>query len=241
LGGKLVRKICIVGTGPSWNEAPFDDESWEIWTFNEAYKTIGDKRATRWFEIHDRYSPSKNTPEHAAFLQSCTIPLYMREHYDDIPASLAFPKDELMAHFTKKGCNGATYFTCTASWLIALAIFEDCDELMLCGIDAALHSEHGYQIPSCEYWIGLAEGMGKRVTIAGEGGLLKCHHLYGFEGSNKFSVFLKKNLKGLKEREKQYAAEEAKGRAMLQQIQVQQAEIRGALGAYHTVLRNWTH
>ncbi len=227
-----MRKICIVGTGKSWADAPFDDVQWDVWTHNPQ-----SKRVTRYFEIGKK----DESPEHAAFLSGATFPVYMREHYDDIAQSIAYPKDDVIAHFTQKGCNGATYFTCTASWLLALAIFEGCDELMLCGIDAAMHSEHGYQVPSCEYWIGLAEGMGIRVTIAGEGGLLKCHHLYGFEGSNKFSVFLKKNLKGLKEREKQYAAEEAKGTALLQQIQVQQAELRGAMGAYHTVLRNWTH
>ena len=47
---KPEKKIAIVGCSDSKDEAPYDDDSWELWAMNNAYSHV--RRRTAWFEIH---------------------------------------------------------------------------------------------------------------------------------------------------------------------------------------------
>ena len=96
---KVATKIAIVGFAPNWETAPFENDDFEIWGLNELYKYFQKKKgavADRWFEIHSRESPSKNTEEHIGFLKQCPIPVYMQEHYPDIPNSKPYPLEEVI-------------------------------------------------------------------------------------------------------------------------------------------------
>lgn len=132
-------KVAIVGFAPGWQQAPFKDESFEIWTLNEAYKMLPQVEgagADRWFEIHSRQSPSKNKEEHINFLKQCPVPLYMWDHYDDMPNSIKFPKDEIVSLF------GTSYFTNSISWMIAMAIYEGFETIHVYGVDMAQNDEY---------------------------------------------------------------------------------------------------
>jgi len=94
------RRIAILGTAPSWKDAPFMDASWEKWALNDAYDLYGPiltKQCSRWVDIHppDKFwfRPKNNKivlasdvppghfvrPEgHVEWLQSCGMPLYVR-------------------------------------------------------------------------------------------------------------------------------------------------------------------
>ena len=50
---------------------------------------------------------------------------------------------------------------------------------------ASHNSEYHHQRPSCEYFLGIAEGMGLKVFIPDEADLLKTRFLYGFGESEK--------------------------------------------------------
>ena len=90
------KKVAIVGFASNWQDAPWADEECEIWGLNELYmyfqKIPQKARADRWFEIHSRHSPTKGIPEHQDWLRKCPIPVYMHEHYEDIPNSVPYPK-----------------------------------------------------------------------------------------------------------------------------------------------------
>ncbi len=237
---KKVKKVCIVGFAPSWKEAKWEDESYEIWCLNEMYKRsdqVPKFRATRWFEIHNRNSASKSIEEHQAWLKSCPVPLYMWDKYDDLPNSVKFPKDEIVAWLRDKGHSGAGYFTNSISWMVALAMYEGYEEIQLVGVDMANDSEYGWQRPSCEYFIGLAEGMGIKFYIPPASDLLKCTQLYGFESDNKNRVWMKAQTKELSNRSKTYAQQEEQHRNAMMQAMIAQAEIRGAKSAYSEILK----
>ena len=234
------EKVCILGFAPSWREAPFADQSYEIWCLNEMYKVakqVPAFRADRWFEIHDRNSKSKATPEHTAFLKQCPVPLYMWGHYDDIPNSVRFPKDEIMRWLESKVFYGSGYFNNSISWMVALAMMEGFKHIAIYGVDMATGDEWGHQKPSCEYFIGLAEGMGIKVEIPDSSELLKCAQLYGFESNNKLRAWMKAQTQEMGKRVQGIGQQAVQLQQNLTQAQIAQAQCQGAQQAYKEILK----
>ena len=154
----------------------FGSPDWEIWGINQLWKTFPElpKHATGWFQIHDWDEMVETDHNEIAWLASRKFPIYMRKEWEEIPTAIRFPKEEIVQEF-------GTYFTNCISWMIAFAIHAGFKEIHLYGIDMAMDYEYGYQRPSCEYFIGLARGMGVRVYIPRGSDLLKTTRLYGFE------------------------------------------------------------
>ena len=176
---KPTKKVAIVAYAPSRVLAPFNDPTWEIWGLNELYGYIPD-RWDVWFEPHSAevMRRTANFEKHHEWLKAQTKPIYMKEHYPGIPASVAYPIKQVLDRF-------GTYFNNSVSWLIALAILEGATEIALYGVDMALGTEYSDQRPSCEYMIGFARGMGIPVYVPTECDLLKSAWLYGFEDEPK--------------------------------------------------------
>jgi hypothetical protein len=239
---KKKKKVAIVGFAPTWNKTPFDDQEFEIWGLNELYKYFErtpNARADRWFEIHNRNSPSKNTKEHITWLQNCPIPLYMWDHYDDMPSSVVFPKEKIIKYLEDKGYSGSKYFTNSISWMIGLAVYMKFEEIHVYGVDMAQESEYQWQRPSCEYFIGLAEGLGIKFYIPGESDLLKAGQLYGFETDNQLRVKMKARIKELKQRKKALEAEINRAQQGIQQHSAAINQITGAIEDCNYWLKNW--
>lgn len=191
------KKLAIVGFAPSsYDKAPFHDPTWEVWGLNDLYVLPGVSRADRWFEIHIRQEIDISTrdPNHIKWLRERRdMPIYMIRRFDDIPMSLEYPLREVVAHFADKGV-GADYLTNTISFELALAIYEkdkglaDWEYIGVWGVDMAQGgaygqpSEYAEQRPSCEFWMGLAEGRGIYVYVPPASDLLKAPGIYGFEG-----------------------------------------------------------
>ena len=238
---KKREKVCIIGFAPSYSDAPWGrSDEYEYWTLNEFYRcmpNIKNCSIDRWFEIHDRDSESKVNPEYQAFLKSCPVPLYMWRHFDDLPNSLPFPKDEIMNWLEDKGFLGSGYFTNSISWMLAFAMMEGFKHVELWGIDMSNLEEYGWQKPSVEYFVGLAEGMGIKIHIPSTSELLKCAQLYGFESNNRNRAWIKKQRgemdKGIEGLSQQMLMVRENERRM----EIKQAELRGAREAYQTILR----
>ena len=194
------KKVAIVGCSDSAHLAPFGfdpknpEEAWEIWGVNNGY--VKTPRWTRWFEIHPvkfksgsyfrrkqirpgifEYSPDfrgANVEEYLRMLASLNCPVYMQKKWEIIPKSEAYPLEEVLNRF-------GNYFTNTISYQIALAIKEGFQEIALFGVDMATGSEYGPQRPSCEFFLGVAAGMGIKIIIPPEADLLKARFLYAFQ------------------------------------------------------------
>ena len=178
------RRVAIVGFADSRDEAPFGDPTVELWGMNRLHAVMPDKPWDRYFQLHDILEAHEGDEEHLSWLRAQTIPVYLRP--DDIgkhqiPAEIPYPKQEIVEQF-------GSYFTNTVSWLIAFAIREGFEEIGIYGVDMAqdalLDSEYAYQRPSCEYFIGIAAGLGISVFIPPGSDLLRASHLYGFESGD---------------------------------------------------------
>lgn len=198
-------KVAIVGRAPSsQKDAPFTDESYEIWTLNTAAQLNEIPRWDRQFEIHDVARIVKHSQEgYPEWLAEVAKekPVYVQQAIKDtlVPDGIAYPIEEVVARF-------GNYFNNSISYMIALAILEDAQEISLYGVDMAqydigLKSEYAHQRPSCEYILGIAAGMGIKVHVADKCDLLKCRSLYGFEDNTAYAQKAQARIKELEGRE----------------------------------------
>lgn len=203
-------KVLICGKAKdSLIRCPFNDPTWEVWSLNDAPMKSEVPRWDRNFELHDIDKHHRANPKYAEFYQWLQLdhgkPIYLRQLDPEIPSGVAYPKDEVVARFGR-------YFTSTISWMLALAIHEGATDIGVYGANMVLHetsegSEYSYQKPSCEYFIGLARGMGINVVVPQESDLLKVRHLYGFEDKSDWEAKLDVRRRELKLRKEVCEAE----------------------------------
>lgn len=185
---KKKERVAIVGCASSKDMAPYGDDSWEFWGVNNLFLTMPKVKWSRWFEIHEfTRDPAGNwirrgkndfrgqpVNDYVKGLLTLKCPIYMQRHWPEIPNSVPYPLAEVKRRF-------GNYLTNTVSIEICLALMEGFKEIGIWGVDMAVGSEWQNQRPSCEYFIGLAEGMGVKVIIPDEADLLKTRFIYGFE------------------------------------------------------------
>ena len=206
-----MKKLAIVGTAPSSiHLAPYNNPDYEIWGLNGVYSYIdfaNITNITRWFDIHsmeaikELYASTHYTYGSGYFewIKNLAIPIYMQEAFSDFPTSVKYPLEEILRKFPRK------YFTNTVSWMLALAIYEGYEDISIFGVDMCVADEYAHQRPSCEYFIGYAEGLGIKVYIPNESDLLKTPFLYGFEDEKK--NFMRAKLLARKQELEQKKAE----------------------------------
>jgi hypothetical protein len=232
--GEPGKKVAILGFTDSIKQAPFDDPTWEIWGLNELYLMI--PRWSRWFEIHSREvyeADKKRTSDHILALRAMTCPVYMHQHYDDIPTSVPYPLPQVAELFTNPG-KGLPYLTNTISYMIALAILEGFTEIAVYGVDMATDSEYSIQRPSCEYFLGFAQGRGVKVSVPPDCELLKTDFLYGYQTPEieRWNSRMLAKEKDLGHRMSEYDTQMAN-------ISEARAQLRGALQIIAHLRNNW--
>lgn len=204
---KRTDKVAIVGFAPSsMHLAPFQDESWEIWTLNNIYSALPLNRWDRWFELHKNfreYPPMHDVRmdagaivrgdsrpavgavvQHVDWLkqQAPDRPIYFLDDEPDIPAGVKYPLDQVLAWCQQEGV--APYFTNSISYMIALALMDGYKTIGVWGVDMAAGGEYQQERPSVEYWLGVAKRYAE-VVLPKESELLKAR-LYGYELDNQF-------------------------------------------------------
>jgi len=182
--------LCIIGCADSKDLAPFKEkEKYEFWGVNNLFLTqpIEQYPWTRWFEIHSithdgRRFLRRGKPEfrgqkvndYIEDLIKLKIPVYMQQFWPQIPNSVPYPLQAVLKAF-------GNYFTNTISYMLALGIAEGFKRIEVWGVDMAVDSEYFWQRPSCEYFLGIAQGRGIETFIPPEADLLKTRFLYGFQ------------------------------------------------------------
>lgn len=180
-GPGRLRKIAIIGTAPSLWGAPWDDPSWQIWAHASGMNVIkGGWQPDLLIDLHPphcfREERKNGFRNYYEFLQHCRIPVLMQERYDEIPASVRFPRERLLTEWP-----GVKYGSLT-SYLIAYALMQGVTHLGFWGIHYAHKSEYEEQRANTEHWIGIARGQGVQIIIPADSPL--CHEPaedYGYE------------------------------------------------------------
>jgi hypothetical protein len=185
------KKVALVGFASTTRHlAPYDDSEWEIWCLNEAHHAPWLRRITRWFQIHQEWDFMKGGNQsyegHRKWLlEKHDFPIYMQQEFEQVPSCVVYPLDEIVERFlgnVKRGNEVNKYFTSSYSYMMAMALLEDFDEIGTWGFEMATDTEFRYQKGSTEFWMGLAAGLGKEVRITPECQLLS-GAMYGWEAS----------------------------------------------------------
>lgn len=190
---KPVKRVCILGTAPTWRDAPFDDPSVEMWALNDMH-LLNPPRADRWFDLHPldkmffrgagKKLAGHDVPAgyflrpagHLEWLRKQQIPVYVQD-----AAALGSPSART---FPRERCEREVYDTYCSSpaWMVALAILEGVTELHVYGIHLATEWEYINQRPNFEALLMLAAGKyGVKLVIPKGCPLLRGTHKYGYE------------------------------------------------------------
>ena len=199
--GGVKPPLCIVGTAESLKEAPFGDESVEIWAAGTAIARPECERADKVFELHPRRYWGNPAPleRYSEF----DGPVYMQDHYEEIPNSVKYPHDEIKERFHLDAMGNNLYVTNTITWMLLLAIYEGYTDISLYGVHMSHETEYAYQRSSCSWALGIIHGLmlaGEKYTIriAEQSSLLKAEYEYGYDEPTKTMQYLQGRLDGLK-------------------------------------------
>lgn len=181
--------VGIVGYTASRLKAPQGDPEWDLWGLNNLHLApdIDTSKFGAWYDLHDLDTIRSDAP-HVEWLEGGAdgLPVWVWEPQAEWPTSQRFPVEQMLASFPR-------YFTNSVSWMTAHAIvvlterataqgrpLTDCT-LGVWGIDMATGGEYAAQRPSCEFFLGVAMGLGIRVELPDSSDLLKAGVLYGAE------------------------------------------------------------
>jgi hypothetical protein len=112
--------------------------------------------------------------DHEEFLASLDIPVYMQEVDPLIPTSVRYPLASVSGFF-------GGYYTSTAAYMLALALYEQVDQIGMLGIYMDKEPEYSAQRPCVEYYLGVMKGMGGTKLVLPEDCTLAEAPLYAYD------------------------------------------------------------
>jgi len=222
----------------------------------------------RWFQLHawqnlqkvgqkapspfyfSEGPPHPRDANHVPYLQQLNgtkeqggwnVPLYLMHPRPELPNARIVDREAIAAYFPRRL---GRYLTNSISYMIAYAIMEMAPdhkakkdaELGIFGVDMMVAggagSEYGWQRPSVEAFIGYAEGLGIPVHIPDESDLLACAFAYGDELGNQYR-------NRMTAAQRLHAQQFANFQANRHQIELAEAEARGASNALMAMIGNW--
>lgn len=164
---KKHRRIALVGTADSWVDAPFGDETWEIWCVGGLQEAV--PRADRWFEVH---RISARDPEWVKswrdLMRKAKCPIWMFYPEPDLGEVIAYPVREVSEKY------GTFFMTSTFSWMAALALHEGLgagDEMGFFGVDMEYGTEYKEQRAGLQHFKDMARAMGVSITQVTSSGI----------------------------------------------------------------------
>lgn len=245
------RKLAIVGFTSSLHLAPWGDPEWEVIGCNNLHNQIPElwPQATAWQNLH-KWPDIKCDPGHVAWLLEAPFPVWLFPQTiadaakDGVvfPTAVPFPVDEILA--AAAGMAGERYFTNSIAWMVALAVMRLQDvedaELALYGIDLAQETEYRVERPCVEYWLGVAEALGIKVTIPAQADILKSAFLYGVDhGGDAFAEKVRVRIAELEQKLVEANAQWETLRSQMEQTRYMQYQVAGALEDCRYWAQNW--
>lgn len=168
----MTDTVAILGRGKTRKYMEYA-ENVDYWAMNDDVLTIPIHNVKALFEMHTDWTVRyPHSPQYTEFItKRLPFPVFTHGVVEQIPSSVAFP-----LHAMPKA-----YFTCTVAYAIAYAAtLTDYKNIELWGVD--LMNEPGQiyheQRTSVYYWMGRAEGMGKRIVLPRESQLFKAPIYY---------------------------------------------------------------
>lgn len=152
-----------------------------LWSCNGLHTLLPDSPVAygvihSWFQIHREVDLYKEAPEHLEWLKiKHPFPIYMVRKFKEYPSSVPLPVEDLKKLWT---FDTPVSFASSFSWMVALAILQEYDEIEVRGVHFTTPREAYLEAPNFMAWLGIAAGQG--IKIRGYGRLFD-PYLYGQE------------------------------------------------------------
>lgn len=173
-----MKKIAIVGSGPNYHEAPFNDDNWEIWTIAGLFNI--NPRVTRVYEIHHVKQTEKDINELEPKLAKQKYD-WMLKNVNVFHPSFGKTFEGRAIDFEGLMNKYGRYFTSSIAWMLAEAIEEEPDEIALYGVSMSSQNEYSHQKPAVAMLVGWAKAKGIKVLLPRGCELLSAPYIYGYE------------------------------------------------------------
>lgn len=168
--------------------APFDNDAFDVWLFNEWANAPWCKRWDACIQIHEpniyKNQENEKDPKHWKWLQKDHgKPIYMQEVDQLVPGSVKYPLEEINARFMSNlrwEKKEQKYYRATIAYAIALALYLGYKEIHIWGVELSSHAEYRSQRDNFIFWMGAAIGVGAKVTLHCCKGMFDWP-LYGYE------------------------------------------------------------
>ena len=167
------KKVAFVGAEEhTRNNAPWDDESFDIWLVNEWAMESWVKRYTASIDIHwDFIYPDPQYDRGNGYWEWLQKPrgkpVYMQKKDPSVPDSVEYP----LKAINKKFLSTLTYegrpvrnFRTSVSYAIALALYQNYEQIDIYGVELT-GIEYKGQKSNFSFWIGVATGLGVKVDL----------------------------------------------------------------------------
>ena len=176
----MKKTVCIIGTNLITRDLIDWNKDADYWYFNESVSGSGKERngVFGWtygkpvhgvFQMHVpaiwRNPKNITDPGHYEWLQQDHgIEVFMQEQYADVPNSVKYPIEDIVATFLPRlkrenqgNLGDVPYpFTSSAEYAIALAIYRGYDDIWIYGVEATSDTEYQRQRAGIYFWIGIA-------------------------------------------------------------------------------------
>ena len=176
----MKKSVCICGTNLITRDLIDWDKDADYWYFNESISGSAKERngVFGWtygkpvhgvFQMHVpaiwRNENNITDPGHYAWLkQDHGIEVFMQDKYEDVPNSVKYPKDEIVAkylpHLIRENQGKLSKvpdpFTSSCEFAIALALYRGYEDIWIYGVEATSDTEYQRQRAGIYFWIGIA-------------------------------------------------------------------------------------
>lgn len=208
--------------------APYASQDWQIWGCSPGASPVV-PRANAWFELHHIH-PSESWYHRDYFekVNGYGCPVYVIEPVKEFANCVVYPKDDMLKEF------GPWFFTSSLSWMFALAIMQNPEEIALFGVDMSHQSEWEFQRSGCHYFIETARKRGIKVTLPLESDLQRPPALYGFQEHDHF-------YRKMRSRRHELISKVVETEQRLQACRDEWMYYKGALEDVEYQIRTWVH
>lgn len=189
-------KIALVGTGSRYKDAPFQDETWQIWTIPGLWDA--GVRVDEVYEVHSLTNRLKYANIAADKMPRDKLK-WMKKNVTVCHPTLCptFPNARAIEFEKIMGVFGR-YFTSSISWMMAEAILKEPEEIAIYGVTMSSRGEYAHQKPAMSYLIGWARAKGIKVTVSTESELMSAPYIYGYEDKPDFLTSIEDQKKRIK-------------------------------------------
>ena len=176
-----MKTVAIRGMVGALDFAGSDFGDPEIWTCSLGYRS--QPNVSRVYNLDPLSWFQSNAPEYIDEVNALGAPVIMQKHYEEIPTSVPYPRQEVLDFF---GMTDKTaFFTSTICWMLADAIREGYERIIIHRVqESDKATDYFFQKPCLDFWCGVCIGRRVNLMISDNSLLCRPHPwesgLYGY-------------------------------------------------------------